>query len=172
MLFRSDDGLREVWAKRLARVSGTIGVIKVGGATEVEVKERKDRVDDAIRAVRAAIEEGIVAGGGVALIRCANALEKVDLDNNSMNEGVRIVINTLIAPLKKMLQNADLPLSILTKVEFGECNFGYNIKNGQYGDMIKQGVIDPAKVIRCALQNAASVANSIITTECEITMNN
>jgi len=168
---KTTDALRDVWNKRLANLSGRIGVIKVGGATDVEVKEKKDRVDDACRAVKSAIEEGIVTGGGVSLLRCSEKLVGMNLDGPQM-EGVKIVDKMLYAPLKKMIGNAGLDnketLIIATILSSGEKGYGYNIKTRSYENLLENGVIDPVKVIRCALQNAASVAGAIITSDCLI----
>ncbi|MFN3465879.1 MAG: TCP-1/cpn60 chaperonin family protein, partial [Terricaulis sp.] len=144
--------------------------VRVGGATEVEVKERKDRVDDALHATRAAVEEGIVAGGGVALLRATSALSKVTTDNDDQAIGVNIVKKALEAPLRQIAENAGVESSIVVGKLLSEKNavIGFNAQTEEYGDMFKAGVIDPAKVVRSALQNAASVAGLIITTEASI----
>jgi chaperonin GroEL len=161
---------REKLQERLAKLSGGVAVIRVGGATEVEVKERKDRVDDALHATRAAVEEGIVAGGGVALLRATNALSKVATDNEDQAIGVSIVKKALEAPLRQIAENAGVESSIVVGKLLSEKNavIGFNAQTEEYGDMFKAGVIDPAKVVRSALQNAASVAGLIITTEASI----
>ncbi|MES1197320.1 MAG: chaperonin GroEL [Pseudomonadota bacterium] len=161
---------REKLQERLAKLSGGVAVIRVGGATEVEVKERKDRVDDALHATRAAVEEGIVAGGGVALLRAAAKLTNVQTDNEDQAIGVQIVRKALEAPLRQIAENAGVESSIVVGKLFAEKNavIGFNAQTEEYGDMFKAGVIDPAKVVRSALQNAASVAGLIITTEASI----
>jgi len=158
---------REKLQERLAKLAGGVAVIKLGAATEVEMKEKKDRVDDALHATRAAVEEGIVPGGGVALIRAkANLGDKVKGDNQDQQVGVEIIMRAVEEPLRQIAFNCGLEGSVVVnKVEEGEGNFGFNAATEEYGDMIKMGVIDPAKVTRTALQNAASVAGLIITTE-------
>jgi len=161
---------REKLQERLAKLSGGVAVIRVGGATEVEVKERKDRVDDALHATRAAVEEGIVAGGGVALLRTTTKLGNVATDNEDQAIGVNIVKKALEAPLRQIAENAGVESSIVVGKILAEKNaaIGFNAQTEEYGDMFKAGVIDPAKVVRSALQNAASVAGLIITTEASI----
>ena len=163
-----DEELKKVWDIRLARISGKMCVIKVGGSTDVEVKEKKDRVDDACRAVKSSIEEGIVIGGGVALLQCLFALEKFKFNDPSA-DGIGLVIKACQAPLLKMLANAgldsDIAMDLLGKVK-ADSNLGYNVKTQQFENLFKSGVIDPTKVIRCAIQNAASVATYAITTDC------
>jgi chaperonin GroEL len=161
---------REKLQERLAKLSGGVAVIRVGGATEVEVKERKDRVDDALHATRAAVEEGIVAGGGVALLRTTTKLGNVATDNEDQAIGVNIVKKALEAPLRQIAENAGVESSIIVGKLLAEKNaaIGFNAQTEEYGDMFKAGVIDPAKVVRSALQNAASVAGLIITTEASI----
>jgi chaperonin GroEL len=161
---------REKLQERLAKLSGGVAVVRVGGATEVEVKERKDRVDDALHATRAAVEEGIVAGGGVALLRATSALSKVTTGNDDQAIGVNIVKKALEAPLRQIAENAGVESSIVVGKLLSEKNavIGFNAQTEEYGDMFKAGVIDPAKVVRSALQNAASVAGLIITTEASI----
>ncbi len=158
---------REKLQERLAKLAGGVAVIKLGAATEVEMKEKKDRVDDALHATRAAVEEGIVPGGGVALIRAkANLGDKVKGDNQDQQVGVEIIMRAVEEPLRQIAFNCGLEGSVVVnKVAEGEGNFGFNSATEEYGDMIKMGVIDPAKVTRTALQNAASVAGLIITTE-------
>ncbi len=158
---------REKLQERLAKLAGGVAVIKLGAATEVEMKEKKDRVEDALNATRAAVEEGIVPGGGVALIRAkANIEGKVQGDNQDQDVGVDIIMRAIEEPLRQIAFNCGLEGSVVVnKVAEGEGNFGFNAATEQYGDMLEMGVIDPAKVTRTALQNAASVAGLIITTE-------
>ncbi len=159
---------REKLQERLAKLSGGVAVIKVGAATETEMKEKKDRVEDALSATRAAAEEGIVAGGGVALIRIGLALDKLSFDDERQF-GVKILKSAIEAPLRQIATNAGIDGSIvINRVLEGTGNFGYNAATDVYGDMFEMGVIDPAKVVRTALQNAASVAGLLITTECAI----
>jgi len=160
---------REKLQERLAKLAGGVAVIKVGGATEVEVKERKDRVDDALNATRAAVEEGIVAGGGVALLRAAFKLN-IKGDNDDQNVGIRIVQRALEAPIRQIVENAGVEGSIVVGKlrESKDDNFGFNAQTEEYVDMLKAGIIDPVKVVRIALQDAASVAGLIITTEASI----
>jgi chaperonin GroEL len=142
-------------------------VIKVGGATEVEVKERKDRVDDALHATRAAVEEGIVPGGGVALLRAAKALENLRGGNEDQKVGIGVVRRALQVPARQIVQNAGDDGSIVVGriLDEEQYTYGYNAQTGEYGDLVAQGVIDPTKVVRCALQDAASIAGLLITTE-------
>ena len=143
-----------------------MALIKVGAATEVEMKEKKARVEDALHATRAAVEEGIVAGGGVALIRARSCLAKIKGDNSDQDAGVKIVLRALEEPMRMIASNAgDEPSVVINKVVEGKGNFGYNAATGQYGDMVEMGVLDPTKVTRCALQNAASIAGLILTTD-------
>ncbi len=161
---------REKLQERLAKLAGGVAVIKVGGATEVEVKERKDRVDDALNATRAAVEEGIVAGGGTALLRAAFAIKSVG-DNDDQQAGIDIVRKALEAPIRQIAENAGVEGSIVVgriRSEKGAKNFGFNAQTEEYGDLVEMGIIDPAKVVRVALQNAASVAALLITTEAAI----
>ncbi|MFO1170728.1 MAG: chaperonin GroEL [Hyphomicrobiaceae bacterium] len=157
---------REKLQERLAKLAGGVAVIKVGGATEVEVKEKKDRVDDALNATRAAVEEGIVPGGGVCLLKASKAIS-VKGDNDDQEAGVNIVRRALQAPIRQIAQNAGVEGSIVVgKVVEAKGNaFGYDAQNDEYGDMIQKGIIDPAKVVRTALQDAASIASLLITTE-------
>ena len=145
-------------------------MIKVGGATEVEVKERKDRVDDALHATRAAVEEGIVPGGGVALLRAISALDKLRAENEDQKVGIQIVRKALQAPARQIFNNAGEDGSVIVGkiLENAKYSFGFNAQTGEYGDLVAQGVIDPTKVVRCALQDAASVAGLLITTEAMI----
>ena len=161
---------REKLQERLAKLAGGVAVIKVGGATEVEVKERKDRVDDALHATRAAVEEGIVPGGGVALLRASKALEGLKGENDDQKVGIAIVRKALQAPARQISANAGEDGSVIVGkiLENAKYAFGYNAQSHEYGDMYAQGVIDPAKVVRCALQDAASVAGLLITTEAMI----
>ena len=161
---------REKLQERLAKLAGGVAVIKVGGATEVEVKERKDRVDDALNATRAAVEEGIVAGGGTALLRAAFAI-KSEGENDDQQAGIDIVRKALEAPIRQIAENAGVEGSIVVgriRSEKGSKNFGFNAQTEEYGDLVEMGIIDPAKVVRVALQNAASVAALLITTEAAI----
>jgi chaperonin GroEL len=161
---------REKLQERLAKLAGGVAVIKVGGATEVEVKERKDRVDDALHATRAAVEEGIVPGGGVALLRAIKALEQLKPNNDDQKTGISIVRKALQAPSRQIFTNAGEDGSVIVGkiLENATYAFGFNAQSGAYGDLVSQGVIDPAKVVRCALQDAASVAGLLITTEAMI----
>jgi chaperonin GroEL len=158
---------REKLQERLAKLAGGVAVIKVGGSTEIEVKEKKDRVDDALNATRAAVEEGIVPGGGVALIRSLAALQKLNTANEDQKVGVNIVRRALQAPARQIAENAgeDGAVVVGKIVDKDDYSFGYNAATGEYGNLVKQGVIDPAKVVRTALQDAASVAGLLITTE-------
>ncbi|TIM40651.1 chaperonin GroEL [Mesorhizobium sp.] len=158
---------REKLQERLAKLAGGVAVIRVGGSTEVEVKERKDRVDDAMHATRAAVEEGILPGGGVALLRAAKALDNVAVDNPDQKTGVEIVRRAVEQPVRQIAENAGAEGSIIVgklreKTEFG---YGWNAQTNEFGDLYAQGVIDPAKVVRAALQDAASVAGLLVTTE-------
>ena len=156
--------------ERMAKLAGGVAVIKVGAATEVEMKEKKDRVDDALHATRAAVEEGVVPGGGVALIRAIAAIEGVKGDNHDQEVGIAIAKRSMEEPLRQIVANAgDEASVVLNKVAEGKGNFGYNAGTGEYGDMIEMGILDPTKVTRSALQNAASIAGLLITTECMIT---
>jgi len=158
---------REKLQERLAKLAGGVAIIKVGGASEMEVKERKDRVDDALNATRAAVEEGIVPGGGVALLRTLKALDALKGANDDQKVGINIVRRALQAPLRQIAENAgeDGAVVVGKVLEKDDYAFGYNAATGEYGNLVKQGVIDPAKVVRTALQDAASVAGLLITTE-------
>ena len=161
---------REKLQERLAKLAGGVAVIKVGAATEVEMKEKKDRVDDAMHATRAAVEEGIVPGGGVALIRAEKAIDSLKFDNDDQKTGAAIIRRAIEEPLRQIVQNAGLEGSVVVnKVKEGKDAFGYNAKTDTYEDLIKAGVIDPAKVTRTALKNASSIASMILTTDCVIT---
>ena len=156
---------KEKLQERVAKLAGGVALIKVGAATEVELKEKKARVEDALHATRAAVEEGIVAGGGVAFIRARVAISKLKGDNHDQDAGIKIVVRALEEPLRWIVANAgDEPSVVLNKVVEGKGNFGYNAATGEYGDMVEMGVLDPTKVTRYALQNAASVAGLILTT--------
>jgi len=158
---------KEKLQERLAKLAGGVAIIKVGGATEVEVKERKDRVDDALHSTRAAVEEGIVPGGGVALLRAAKALDKLEPENEDQKVGINIVRKALSWPARLIAINAGADGSVVVGkiLDNSDYGFGYNAQSGEYGDLISQGVIDPTKVVRCALQGAASIAGLLITTE-------
>ena len=158
---------REKLQERLAKLAGGVAVIKVGGSTEVEVKERKDRVDDALNATRAAVEEGILPGGGVALIRTQKVLDRINTANEDQKVGVNIVRRALQAPARQIAENAgeDGAVVVGKILDKDDYAFGFNAASGEYGNLVKQGVIDPAKVVRTALQDAASVAGLLITTE-------
>ncbi|MDO4696318.1 MAG: chaperonin GroEL [Neisseria sp.] len=160
---------KEKLQERAAKLGGGVAVIKVGAATEVEMKEKKDRVEDALHATRAAVEEGIVAGGGVALLRARAALEKLHTGNADQDAGVQIVLRAVESPLRQIVNNAGgEPSVVVNKVLEGQGNFGYNAGNDTYGDMLEMGVLDPAKVTRSALQHAASIAGLMLTTDCMI----
>lgn len=160
---------KEKLQERLAKLSGGVCVLEVGAASETEQKEKKDRCDDALCATRAAIEEGIVTGGGVAYIRAQKALEGLTGDNADENTGIAIVRRAIEEPLRQICSNAGLEGAVIVnKVREGEGNYGYNAKTEEFGDLRKQGVVDPAKVTRVALENAASVAGMFLTTECVI----
>ena len=158
---------REKLQERLAKLAGGVAVIKVGGATEIEVKEKKDRVDDALNATRAAVEEGILPGGGVALIRAQKVLDKLDAANEDQKVGINIVRRALQAPARQIAENSgeDGAVVVGKIADKGDYSFGFNAQTGEYGDLVKQGVIDPAKVVRTALQDAGSIAGLLITTE-------
>jgi chaperonin GroEL len=161
---------REKLQERVAKLSGGVAVIKVGAATEVEMKEKKARVEDALHATRAAVEEGVVPGGGVALIRALRSIKTLTGDNIDQDTGIAIIRRALESPLRQIVTNAGAEASVvLDKVAAGKGNFGYNAATGEYGDMVEMGILDPTKVTRTALQNAASIAGLMITTECMIT---
>ena len=160
---------KEKLQERLAKLAGGVAVLYVGAASEVEMKEKKDRVDDALNSTRAAVEEGIVAGGGVALVRTKKALDKLKAENSDELTGIQIVTRAIEAPLRTIVENAGSEGSIVVaKVMDGKDNFGYDAKKEEYVDMLKAGIIDPKKVTRIALENAASVAGMILTTECAL----
>ncbi len=160
---------KEKLQERVAKLAGGVAVIKVGAATEVEMKEKKDRVEDALHATRAAVEEGVVAGGGVALLRARAALENLHTGNADQDAGVQIVLRAIESPLRQIVANAGgEPSVVVNKVLEGKGNYGYNAGSSEYGDMIEMGVLDPAKVTRSALQHAASIAGLMLTTDCMI----
>lgn len=160
---------KEKLQERLAKLAGGVAVIKVGAATEVEMKEKKDRVDDAMHATRAAVEEGIVPGGGVALIRAADAIDSLKFDDADEATGAKIIRRAIEEPLRQIVKNAGLEDSVIVnKVKEGKDGFGYNAKTDTYEDLIKAGVIDPAKVTKTALKNAASIASMLLSTDCVI----
>jgi chaperonin GroEL len=158
---------REKLQERLAKLAGGVAVIRVGGATEVEVKEKKDRVDDALNATRAAVEEGVLPGGGVALLRAVNAITKLKVENEDQKTGIDIVRRALVTPARQIVDNAgdDGAVVVGKLLEAKEYGWGYNAQTGEYADLVKTGIIDPTKVVRTALQDAASVAGLLITTE-------
>ena len=161
---------KEKLQERVAKLSGGVAVIKVGAATETEMKEKKDRVDDALHATRAAVEEGVVPGGGVALVRALSALSDLKGDNEDQNAGINILRRAMEAPLRQIVSNAgDEASVIVNEVKNGSGNYGYNAASGKYGDMLEMGILDPAKVTRSALEHAASVAGLMLTTEVMIT---
>jgi chaperonin GroEL len=161
---------REKLQERLAKLAGGVAVIRVGGATEVEVKERKDRVDDAMHATRAAVEEGIVPGGGVALLRASEQLKRIKTANDDQKTGVEIVRKALSAPARQIAINAGEDGSVIVGkiLEKEQYNYGFDSQTGEYGNLVSKGIIDPTKVVRAAIQNAASVAALLITTEAMI----
>jgi chaperonin GroEL len=158
---------REKLQERLAKLAGGVAVIRVGGATETEVKERKDRVDDAMHATRAAVEEGILPGGGVALLRAVEALKRLQTENEDQKHGVEIVRKALQTPARQIAVNAGDDGSVVVGkiLEKDQYNFGYDAQTGEYGNLVSKGIIDPTKVVRSAVQGAASVAGLLITTE-------
>jgi chaperonin GroEL len=162
---------KEKLQERLAKLAGGVAVIRVGGATEVEVKEKKDRVDDALNATRAAIAEGIVVGGGVALLRAKEALRKLKGENPDVQAGIQIVVKALEAPIRQIVENAGVEGSIVVGkiLDHESQTFGFNAQTEQYVDLIEAGIVDPAKVVRTALQDAASIASLIVTTEALVT---
>ncbi|PJD93747.1 MAG: chaperonin GroEL [Legionella sp.] len=165
----SSDYDREKLQERVAKLAGGVAVIKVGGATEFEVKEKKARVEDALHATRAAVEEGIVAGGGVALVRAQKALDDLEGDNHDQNMGIDILRRAIESPLRQIVANAGYEASVVVnRVAESKGNFGFNAATGEYGDMVEMGILDPTKVTRTALQNAASVASLMLTTECMV----
>uniref|UniRef100_UPI0028BD64B0 chaperonin GroEL n=1 Tax=Cupriavidus sp. TaxID=1873897 RepID=UPI0028BD64B0 len=160
---------REKLQERVAKLAGGVAVIKVGAATEVEMKEKKARVEDALHATRAAVEEGIVPGGGVALLRARAAISALQGENPDQNAGIKIVLRAMEEPLRQIVLNAGEEASVVVaKVIEGKGNYGYNAASGEYGDLVEMGVLDPTKVTRTALQNAASVASLMLTTDCAV----
>jgi chaperonin GroEL len=160
---------REKLQERLAKLSGGVAVLYVGAATEVAMKEKKDRVDDALHATRAAVEEGIVAGGGVAFIRAIEILDKIKVANEDERIGVDIIKRALEEPIRTIVENAGIEGSIVVqKVKEGKADFGFNARTEKYENLLKAGVIDPVKVTRVALENAASISGLLLTTECTI----
>jgi len=160
---------KEKLQERLAKLAGGVAVIKVGAATEVEMKEKKARVEDALHATRAAVEEGVVPGGGVALVRALQAISELKGDNEDQNVGIALLRRAVESPLRQIVANSgDEPSVVVDKVKQGEGNYGYNAATGEYGDMIAMGILDPAKVTRSALQAAASIAGLMVTTEAMI----
>ncbi|MCH7517349.1 MAG: chaperonin GroEL, partial [Bacteroidetes bacterium] len=160
---------KEKLQERLAKLAGGVAVLYIGAASEVEMKEKKDRVDDALNSTRAAVEEGIIAGGGVALLRARNVLDKITTDNLDEITGIQIIARAIESPLRIIVENAGGEGSVVVaKVIEGKEDFGYDAKNGVYVNMLKAGIIDPKKVTRIALENAASVAGMILTTECAL----
>ena len=160
---------REKLQERLAKLSGGVAVIYAGAASEVEMKEKKDRFDDALHATRAAIEEGIIPGGGVAFIRAIKAIEKLKGSNEDENTGIQIIRRALEEPLRQIVENAGLEGSVIVqKVKEGKDDFGFNANTEEYENLFQAGVIDPTKVARVALENAASIASMLLTTECVI----
>ena len=161
---------KEKLQERLAKLSGGVAVIKVGAATEIEMKEKKARVEDALNATKAAVLEGIVPGGGVALVRAKASLDKLEGDNDDQNVGINILRRALEEPLRQLVSNAGSDASVsLNDVANGKGNYGYNAATDEYGDMIEMGIVDPTKVTRYALQNAASVTGLLLTTEAMVT---
>ena len=167
----SSDYDREKLQERLAKLSGGVAVIKVGGSSEVEVKEKKDRIDDALHATRAAVKEGVVAGGGVALLYATRALDKINPENQDQKVGVDIIRKAIQAPIRQIAENAGVDGAVVAGkvLESKDTNYGYNAQSGEYVDMVKSGIIDPTKVVRTALQDAASVGGLLITTESMVT---
>lgn len=158
---------KEKLQERLARLAGGVAVIKIGGSSEIEVKEKKDRVDDALAATRAAVEEGIIAGGGIALLRSISALDNLSADNDDQKAGINIIRKALEAPIRQICANAGVDGAVIVGkiIENSDANFGYDAAKGEYTDMLKSGIIDPTKVVRCALQDASSVSGLLLTTE-------
>jgi chaperonin GroEL len=166
----SSDYDKEKLQERLAKLAGGVAVIKIGAATEIEMKEKKDRVEDALHATRAAVEEGVVAGGGVALVRAAEAIKDLEGINEDQTHGIKVAIRAMESPLRQIVANCgDESSVVLNEVRNGEGNYGYNAGNSTYGDMIEMGILDPTKVTRSALQFAASVAGLMLTTEAMVT---
>jgi chaperonin GroEL len=158
---------REKLQERLAKLAGGVAVVRVGGSSEIEVKERKDRIEDALHATRAAVEEGIVPGGGVALLRATEAIAKLSSDNPDVQAGIAIVRKALEAPIRQIAANAGVDASVVAGkvLESKDRNFGFDAQTDEYKDLVKAGIIDPAKVVRVALQDASSIAGLLVTTE-------
>ena len=168
MLFRSDYD-REKLQERLAKLSGGVAVLKIGAATEVEMKEKKARVEDALHATRAAVEEGIVPGGGVAYLRAVSKLEGLKVENDDQQTGINIIRRAVEEPIRQILRNAGLEASVIAnKIKEGTGSFGFNAYSETFEDLFEAGVIDPTKVSRVALENAASVSSLLLTTEATI----
>ena len=166
----SSDYDKEKLQERLAKLAGGVAVIKIGAATEIEMKEKKFRVEDALHATRAAVEEGVVAGGGVALVRAAASIKDLEGINEDQTHGINVAIRAMEAPLRQIVNNCgDESSVVLNEVRNGTGNYGYNAGNSTYGDMLEMGILDPAKVTRSALQFAASIAGLMLTTEAMIT---
>jgi chaperonin GroEL len=160
---------REKLQERVAKLAGGVAIIKVGAATEMEMKEKKARVEDALHATRAAVEEGVVPGGGVALVRCLDKVSKLKGDNEEQDMGINIARRAMEEPLRQIVENAGAEGSVvLDKIRQGKGSFGFNAQTEEYGDLVKMGILDPTKVVRCALQNAASIAGLLITTEASV----
>ena len=160
---------REKLQERVAKLAGGVAVIKVGAATEVEMKEKKARVEDALHATRAAVEEGIVPGGGVALIRCLDKVKNLEGDNSDQDTGISIARRAMEEPLRQIVANSGGESSVvLNQVRDGKGNYGWNAQTEEFGDLVKMGILDPTKVVRCALQNAASIAGLLVTTEASV----
>jgi chaperonin GroEL len=157
---------KEKLQERVAKLAGGVALVKVGAATEIEMKEKKARVEDALHATRAAVEEGVVPGGGVALIRVQKSLEKLEGKNEDQTVGIRILSRSIEEPLRQIVENAGEDAAVvLNAVKAGKGSYGYNAATGEYGDMLEEGILDPTKVTRLALQNAASVSGLLLTTE-------
>jgi chaperonin GroEL len=158
---------REKLQERLAKLAGGVAILRVGGGSEIEVKERKDRVDDALHATRAAVEEGIVPGGGVALLRAKKAIQNLTSDNSDVQAGIKIVLKALEAPIRQIAQNAGVDGSVVVGkvLDNKSKTFGFDAQTEEYKDLVEAGIVDPAKVVRVALQDAASVAGLLVTTE-------
>ena len=166
----SSDYDREKLQERVAKLAGGVAVIKVGAGSEVEMKEKKARVEDALHSTRAAVEEGVVPGGGVAMVRALQAIADLEGDNEDQNVGINLLKRAMEAPLRQIVANAGGEGSVVSdKIKQGEGSFGFNAATGEYGDMLEMGILDPAKVTRTALQAAGSVAGLMITTECMVT---
>lgn len=161
---------KEKLQERMAKLSGGVAVLRIGAATEAEMKEKKDRVDDALHATKAAVDEGIVAGGGVALIRVKSAIKDLKGANHDQDAGISIVLRAIEEPLRQIVENAgESGDVVVNKVAEGTGSFGYNAATGEYGDLLELGIIDPTKVTKTALINAASIAGLLLTTDCSIT---